>query len=129
MKYSLSKTKKIKIIVYILQFSHNVYVTFDLVILKGKICFLNLFSVHAARILGLSLEMLSPLKWGTKHLYNSKDYSFISEQVLCFYFLEAKSIYSPIHQDVMAGCKFWDLQCYFLVSDSILNPQWQMFGQ
>ena len=57
-----------------------------------NLCFLNLFSVHAARILGLSLEMLSPLKWGTKHLYNSKEYSLISEQVLNFYFSEAKFI-------------------------------------
>ena len=35
-----------------------------------NLCFLNLYSVHAAGILDLSLEiMLSPLKLGTKHLY------------------------------------------------------------
>ena len=44
--------------------------------LKGEnLCFLNLYSVHAARILDLSLEMLSPLKSGMKRLYNSKGFS------------------------------------------------------
>ena len=52
-------------------------------ILKVKTCvFLNLYSVHAARILDLSLEiMLSPPKWETKHFYNSKGFSFMLEQV------------------------------------------------
>ena len=39
-----------------------------------------------------ALKGLSPLKWGTKHFYNSKDYSFISEKVLYFYFSGAKFI-------------------------------------
>ena len=47
-----------------------------------NLCFLNLYSVHAARILDLSLEiMLSPPKWETKHFYNSKGFSFMLEQV------------------------------------------------
>ena len=62
-------------------------------ILTVKICFLSLHSVHAARILDLSLQiMLSPLKWGMKNLSNSKGYSFMSEQVSYFYFSEAKFI-------------------------------------
>ena len=62
MKYRLTKTKK-KIIVHILQFSYNVYVTWLYQDFKSEnLWFLNLFAVHAARILGLSLEMLSPLK-------------------------------------------------------------------
>ena len=45
-------------------------------------CFLNLYSVHAARILDLSPElMLSPPKWGTKHISNSKGFSFMLKQV------------------------------------------------
>ena len=45
-----------------------------------NLCFLNLFSVHAERILDLSLEvMLSPPKWVTKHLYNSKGFSFMPD--------------------------------------------------
>ena len=44
--------------------------------------FLNLQSVNAAQILGLSLElMLSPPKAGTKHLYSCKGFSFMVEQV------------------------------------------------
>ena len=47
---------------------------------KENLCFLNLYSVYAATILGLSLEiMLSPLTW-TEHLCNCKDLSFMSEQ-------------------------------------------------
>ena len=47
---------------------------------KENLCFLNLSSVYAATILGLSLEiMLSPLTW-TEHLCNCKDLSFMSEQ-------------------------------------------------
>ena len=61
-------------------------------ILKVKICFLNLFSIHTARILDLSLEiMLSPPKWGTKHLYNPYGFSVMLEQIY-FHFLEAKLI-------------------------------------
>ena len=49
--------------------------------------------VHAAKILGLSLKiMLSSLKLGARHFYNSKSFSFMLEQVSYFYFLEAKSI-------------------------------------
>ena len=43
--------------------------------------FLNLYSVHAATILGLLEVILGPLKWGTKNLYNSKDFSFMPEHV------------------------------------------------
>ena len=44
--------------------------------------FLILHSVHQARILDLLLEiMLSPPKWGMKHFYNSKGFSFMPEQV------------------------------------------------
>ena len=47
-----------------------------------NLSFLNLYSVHAVRILDLSLEiMLSPPKSGTKHLYNSNNFSFMPEQV------------------------------------------------
>ena len=54
--------------------------------------FLNLYSAHSARILNLSLEiMLSPPKWSMKHLYNSKSFSFMQEQVLYFKFLEGNS--------------------------------------
>ena len=59
---------------------YNVYVVFYYKIswfyqdFKGEnLCALNLYSVQAARILGLLLEIiLSPPKWGTKHIYNSK---------------------------------------------------------
>ena len=68
---------------------YNVYVMFYHEILwfyqgfqSENLCFLDLFSVHSARILNPKLEiMLSPPKWGTKNLYNSKDFSFMSEQV------------------------------------------------
>ena len=47
--------------------------------------FLNLHSVHAAKIRDVTLEvMLSPPKWGTKHLYNSKGFSFMPEPVWIF---------------------------------------------
>ena len=66
--------------------------------------FLNLHSVDAARILDLSLEiMLSPSKWGRKHLFNSKGFSFMPEQVY-FYFLEAKFV---------KAFKMWQLAVYF----------------
>ena len=53
-----------------------------------KILKVNLYSVHAVRILDLSLEiMLSALKCVMKHLYNSTDFSFMHEQVY-FYYLE-----------------------------------------
>ena len=49
---------------------------------SGNLCFLNLYSVDAARILDLTLEVvLSPLKWRMKHFYNYKSFSFMSEQV------------------------------------------------
>ena len=42
--------------------------------------FLNFYSVHGAGILDLSLEvMLSPLKRGTNHLYNSKGFPYMLE--------------------------------------------------
>ena len=42
-----------------------------------NLCFLDLYSVHTARILDLLLEiLLSPPKWGTKHLYNFKGFSW-----------------------------------------------------
>ena len=51
-------------------------------ILKVKICFLNLYSVHATKILDLSSGSILGLpKWETKHLYNTKGFSFIPEQV------------------------------------------------
>ena len=44
--------------------------------------FLNLYSIHAARMLDLSLEiMLSLPKRGTRHIYNAKGFFFIREQV------------------------------------------------
>ena len=89
-------------------------------------CF-NLYSVHTARILDLSLEiMLSPPKWGMKYLYNSKGFSFIPEQGIIFLVFR-----SQIHQcfpDRLAGCKSWDLQCKLHVNDWILNIQWKVFG-
>ena len=58
---------------------YNVYVMFYYKILwfyqdfkSGNLRFLNLYSVDAARILELLLEViLSPPKWEAKHLYNS----------------------------------------------------------
>ena len=56
-----------------------------------NLCFLNLYSVQAARILDLPLEiMLSPPKRGTKHLYNSKDFCRNKYNISIFR--------SPIHQ-------------------------------
>ena len=47
-----------------------------------NLCFLNLYSVDAARILDLSLEiMLNPPKCRTKDLYNCKGFSFSLEQI------------------------------------------------
>ena len=47
-----------------------------------NLCFLNRYSVHTARILDFSLEVISnPTKRGTEHLYNSKGFSFMPEQV------------------------------------------------
>ena len=49
--------------------------------------FKNLYSVHPVPILCLLLEIiLSPHKWGMKHLCNSKELSFMTEQLLCFKF-------------------------------------------
>ena len=59
---------------------------------RENLCFLNLYSVHTATILKLSLEIILSLpKCGTKHLYNSKVFSFMPEQVY-FYFLEVNFI-------------------------------------
>ena len=58
-----------------------------------NLSFLNLYSVHTAKIQDLSLEiMLIPPKGRVKDLYNSKGFSFILEQVSYFYFLKAKFI-------------------------------------
>ena len=48
---------------------------------KGEnLCALNLYSVQAARILDLLLEIiLSPPKWRMKHIYNSKKFFFMPE--------------------------------------------------
>ena len=91
-------------------------------ILKVKICiFLNLCLAHEAKILYLSLEiMLSPLKWGTKQLCNYKGFSFMPEQVQCFYLLRSQA--HECFYGVLSGCKFWYLQCKLHVSDWILNP-------
>ena len=61
---------------------------------KSKIlCFLNLYSVHAVRILELSLEiMLNSSKWVTKHLDKSKIFSFMPELVKYFDFLDVNFI-------------------------------------
>ena len=90
-----SQKKKKKI-----QFSCTVYVIFYSEIwwfyqdLKNEnLSFLNLYSVHTAKIQDLSLEiMLIPPKGRVKDLYNSKGFSFILEQVSYFYFLKAKFI-------------------------------------
>ena len=49
----------------------------------------NCWSIFGHLVL-LALKGLSHLKWETKHLCKSKGFSFMSEQVSCFYFLEAK---------------------------------------
>ena len=55
--------------------------------------FLNMYSVHEAKILDLSLQiMLNPPRWGTQHLHNSEGFSFIVTQVEHFYYLEPKFI-------------------------------------
>ena len=90
-----SQKKKKKI-----QFSCTIYVIFYSEIwwfyqdLKNEnLSFLNLYSVHTAKIQDLSLEiMLIPPKGRVKDLYNSKGFSFILEQVSYFYFLKAKFI-------------------------------------
>ena len=92
---NLKKKKKKK-----LQFSCTIYVIFYSEIWwfyqdfkNENLCFLNLYSVHTAKIQDLSLEiMLSPPKGRVKDLYNSKGFSFILEQVSYFYFLKAKFI-------------------------------------
>ena len=72
----------------LLQFSYTVCNVYVMLYCKNSwfyqyfksenLCFLYLYSVHAVRILDLSLEVMSsPLKWGTKHLYNSKSFSFM----------------------------------------------------
>ena len=69
-KYGVHTFKNGNNIIYILQFSYNVYVMFHYEIpwfykdfKIENLCFLNLHSIHAARILGLSVEiMLSHLK-------------------------------------------------------------------
>ena len=48
-------------------------------------------------------------------IYFSEGCSFILEQVSYIYFSEAKLI--NVFQDVLAGCKCRDLQCYVHVSD------------
>ena len=68
---------------------YNVYVMFYYeipwfyqIFKSENLYFLNLYPVHAAKILNLSLEvMLNPLKWWTKHLYNSKGFSFMPRQI------------------------------------------------
>ena len=73
----------------ILQFSCNVYVMFYYEISwfyqhvkSGNLWFLNMYSVHGAKILDLSLEiMLSPSEGRITNLYNSNGFSFIPEQV------------------------------------------------
>ena len=64
----------------------------------------NLFFIsEPVRMLSLSLEvMLIPPKCGTKHLY--KGFSFMSEQVKYFNFLQAKFI--NVFKDVLPGCNF-----------------------
>ena len=92
---NLNKKKKKK-----LQFSCTIYVIFYSEIWwfyqdfeNENLSFLNLYSVHTAKIQDLSLEiMLSPPKGRVKDLYNSKGFSFILEQVSYFYFLKAKFI-------------------------------------
>ena len=50
-----------------------------------NLCFLNLHSVHIAKILALvTRDMLSPPKGGMKDLYNSKGFSCIPELVYYF---------------------------------------------
>ena len=64
------------------QISCNVSLQNLTVLPTENMCFLNIKSVHAARILDLSLEIMpSPPKTGMKHLYSSKGFSFILEQV------------------------------------------------
>ena len=92
---SQKKKKKKKI-----QFSFTIYVIFYSEIWwfyqdfkNENLSFLNLYSVHTAKIQDLSLEiMLIPPKGRVKDLYNSKGFSFILEQVSYFYFLKAKFI-------------------------------------
>ena len=52
-------------------------------------------------------------------VYFSEGSSFMLEQVSYIYFSEAKLI--NVFQDVLAGYKCRDLQCYVHVSDWILN--------
>ena len=51
---------------------------FDQDFRSENLCFLNLYTVYAVKILELSLEIISnPSKWGTKHLYNCKGFFFM----------------------------------------------------
>ena len=88
----------------------------------GENLFFYMYSVHAARTLKLSLEIiLSPPKWGTKHLYNSCRNRY---NISIF----KKPISSMFLWCAVAGCKFWDLLCKIHVSDWISNPEWKMFN-
>ena len=79
----------------------------------------NLLSVHAARILDLSLDiMLSPPIWGTKHFYNQL-YNLFLYAGTGIIFLFFRSQIHRCFEDVLAGCKLRDLQCQVQVSDWI----------
>ena len=69
----LKKEKKeLQILIYIMFLlccTLCVYLCMWMLCKSENMCLLNLYSVHAERILDLSQEtMLSPSKWGTEHL-------------------------------------------------------------
>ena len=88
---NLKKKKKKKVLAYYvyLMFYYEI-LWFDQDFKSENLCFLNLYSVHAARILDLSLEIISsPSKWRMEHLYNCKGFFFMLQQVWYVYCLEA----------------------------------------
>ena len=104
-KYTLSRMKMIYNLNFALLISlYNVFneISWFYQDFNSENLCLNLYSVHATRILGLSLEiMLSRLKWRMKHLFNSEGYSLMSAQVVLYVFFE-----SQIHQCFLR-CASW----------------------
>ena len=109
------KKEKIAILVYIMfMLCCTLCVCWCMCILckSENLCFLNLYSVHLEIILDLSQEiMLSPPKCPSEE-------QNIFKTIIFLFFR------SQIHQyfwDVLAVCKFWDLQCNVYISNWISN--------
>ena len=80
------------ILIYLSDIWHQILVVLPKFQKWKSVFFKSVLNLCSKNTYMLVEDMLNPPKYRMKYLYNSKGFSFMPEQVQCFYFFEAKFI-------------------------------------